>query len=162
MVNFKTLPTFTLATVATVVKKAPAPLTVPSTAIGSSQPSSVTPASTGTPSTGYPGDFANVSPAPADINPDIPPIQVTQTPLRTFLGDIVIPAGVTQNIDIHTLMGSNCVGFVLIPNTVAVKVNVNGGGFRSVPSAMVVDEATINNLTIQTFADGAVLQLNGA
>ena len=159
MVGFKTLPTFTKAAVAPVAK-VPATAVAPSTAIAGSAANAST--STGSAATGYPGDFANVSPAPADINPGVAPIQVTQTPIRTFLGDIVIPAGVTQTIDIHTLMGSQCIGFVLIPNSVPVKVSINGGGFRSVPTAMVVDESQIDNLVIQTTTDGAILDLNGA
>ena len=111
---------------------------------------------------GFPADFGNVAPPPSQtVNPDAP-LLVSQNPLRAFLGDIVIPAGVTQYIDIATIMGAQCVGFVLIPLGVNPNISINGGGFRTVPGTMVVDESIIVNLTVQTFVGGAcILQLNG-
>lgn len=115
-------------------------------------------------SASYPAGFgANVTPAPANqVNPeDI--ITVAQNPLKTFQGDIVIPgAGAITTIDIWTQIGSNCVGFNLLNLSLPALVNINGGGWRTVPSDMVVDESIINSLAIQNFGTNAVLQLNGA
>jgi len=119
------------------------------------------------PDSGYPSEFGNVAPPPSlVVNPNAP-VQVSQTPLQTFVGDIAIPAGVLQYIDIQTIMGSACVGFVIIPQGVVAAlpmVSINGGGFRTIPSTMVVDESIIYNLNIQTFLPdgGVILQLNGA
>lgn len=116
---------------------------------------------------GFPADFANVAPPPSQVvNPDAP-LLVSQNPLQQFLGDIAIPAATTQVIDIHSLMGSQCVGFVLIPIITIpgtnVNVSINGGGFRTVPGTMVIDESVIDTLTVQTFVgSAAILQLNGA
>ena len=162
MVGFRTFPTFGHPAAASAAKSTAQTTPDPLTAIAGSGSAAAPAQASGSPSTGYPADFGNVRPAPADVNPNIAPVQVTQTPIRTFLGDIAIPANVTQTIDIHTLMGSYCIGFVLIPNSVPVKVSINGGGFRTVPTAMVVDESYIDNLVIQTTTDGAILDLNGA
>jgi hypothetical protein len=111
---------------------------------------------------GYPAEFgAAASPAPSQVvNPE-QPVQVSQTPIQTFLGDINIPALATQTIDIFSQIGSNCVGFVLIPLGTGVQVSINGGGFRTIPSLMVVDESVVNTLVVVGGTLGAILQLNG-
>ena len=113
--------------------------------------------------TGYPAAFQDVAPPPSQVVNENEPILVAQNPLRTFLGDIAIPAAATPTIiDVYGQMGSGCVGFVLIPLGTGVMFSANGGGFRTVNSTLVVDESIINTLSVIGGASGAILQLNGS
>lgn len=117
----------------------------------------------GPPGSGYPAAFQTVAPPPSTVVNEGEPLLVAQNPLRSFLGDIAIPSGAVATIvDVYGQMGSSCVGFVLIPLGTGVMVSINGGGFRSVPSLMVVDEAIINTLSIIGGINGATLDLNGS
>jgi len=120
---------------------------------------------TGAPS--YPADFGSNVSAPPSVatNPD-DVVTVSQNPLRNFLGDIIIPGGAVTTIDVHTLMGSQCVGFVLIPVFTAagqnIQLSINGGGFRTIQQTVVFDESIIETITISTIPlVTAILQLNG-
>lgn len=115
---------------------------------------------------GYPADFGDAVEmypgAATQVNPeDI--VTVTQNPLKLFTGDISIPgAGAITVVDVWGQMGPNCVGFNLLLLTEPALVNINGGGFRTVPSDMVLDGSIIKTLVIQNFsAIASVCQLNG-
>jgi hypothetical protein len=89
-------------------------------------------------------------------------IQVTPTPMVSFGGDILIPASTSQSIDIIGNMGSRCSGFVLSAIVGTVKISINGGGLRTIPSAIAVNDAQISSLVIVTdVASTATLQLHG-
>ena len=88
--------------------------------------------------------------------------QVTETPLQTFLADMVIPAGANQYIDVNAAMAGRCTGFALVGVANPVQVSINGGGYRTIPGNMVVDGAIIGNLSIITgVLTGCILQLHG-
>jgi hypothetical protein len=147
-----------------------APPALPVTAAAAILPTPTVPIPAVAPNTGsasYPAEFgSNVSTPPSvAVNPD-DVITVSQNPLRNFLGDIIIPGGAITTIDVHTLMGSTCVGFVLIPVFTAagqnIQLSINGGGFRTVQQTVVFDESVIETITISTIPlVTAILQLNG-
>ena len=88
--------------------------------------------------------------------------QTIEIPLMTFLGDQVIGAGQDVTIDVQGQMGNRCSGFILASIVGTVQIAINGGGLRSVPSAMVLNGGQINQIRIITAAlSGCVLQLNG-
>jgi hypothetical protein len=114
---------------------------------------------------GYPSDFGDAVEmypgAPAGVSSqDIE--TVTLNPLKLFTGDIPVPgAGALTVIDVWGQMGPNCVGFNLLLLTEPAFVNINGGGFRTVPSDMVLDGSIIKTLAIINPGANSVCQLNG-
>jgi hypothetical protein len=109
----------------------------------------------------YPAKFGtNISPHPANVSGQIPDPVVIQ-PLTQFPADIIIPALTTVNIPIQTLLGSKCVGFLLINVTANVFVSINGGGFRTINNNISVDGSQISTLSVNGGTAGCILQLIG-
>ena len=102
---------------------------------------------------------AQQQPAPSNL---FGGLQITDTPLQTFLADIIVPPSTNQIIDVNALTQGRCVGFcLLLQSSYSCQVSINGGGMRTVNAAMIVDGALINTLQIATGLGGVIVQLNG-
>jgi hypothetical protein len=89
-------------------------------------------------------------------------VRTQEVPLVAFSGDYVIPAGTTLSLTGLDLMGGRCTGFVLASIVGTVQASINGGGYRTIPSAISVDLADIQSLSVTTgAASSAILQLHG-
>lgn len=87
---------------------------------------------------------------------------VTPTPLVAFGGDIAIPAASSIVVDIQQNMGARCTGFIISSIFGTVQYSINGGGLRTCPSALAVNDAQINSLLIVTgVGSTCILQLHG-
>ena len=100
--------------------------------------------------------------------PQEPPLVVwraTQTkklPLVQFGGDIFIPGNSDTAIDVNSIMGDRCMGFVLSGVSATLQISINNGGLRTVVNDCVYDDCSIKSLRIVTDAAGSCnLQLHG-
>lgn len=85
---------------------------------------------------------------------------VTKVPLRNFGPDISIPATTDQTIDTTAYLGEKCTGFTLI--SALAYVSINGGGFRTMAGAVVIDDSIITTIRVSTpGTNGAIIQLHG-
>ena len=85
-----------------------------------------------------------------------------QAPLTTFLADQNIAAATDITIDVQNLMNNRCTGFILLNIVGTVQISINGGGLRTVPSAMVINDADVSQLRIITAAlSTCTVQLHG-
>jgi hypothetical protein len=110
-----------------------------------------------TPAPAAPAERPPLNAGPARITPTT----TVEAPLVNFQGDIDFPAGVDTAVDVNGIMGGPCSGLVLINVTGPVKVSLNGGGLRTVTGTLVIDNAAIANVRIQTGANTCTLQLHG-
>jgi len=109
----------------------------------------------------YPSGFGeNLAPSIVNQNNAKPDIVVVQ-PLVQFPADIFIPVDTTVNIPIQLILGSKCVGFLVVAVVASVFVSINGGGFRTVLEDFAMDGCQINSLTVNGGTGGCTVQLIG-
>jgi len=103
--------------------------------------------------------------AKAPQDPPLVVFRATQTkklPLTQFGGDILIPGNSDIQIDVNSILGNKCTGFILSGVSATLSISINGGAFRTVVNDCVYDDCTITSLRIVTNAVGTCnLQLHG-